>query len=393
MGGANQGLWKQLNIKCISKKETNKSKTKQSNKSNAYEVFTSFMHPSTNKRVWVFPDMPHLLKLLRNNFLDYGITFPDNTTIDKETVRNVIEDQELKLSPKLTHFHIDLRQSARQKVKYAAQLFSHHTACLMKLKYPNNKNVFNLFETTDKFFDVMNSRFTVDQSKKWHSAFGIDFVNQLQILNNMENMIKSIRFTSHGNWMPFQKGFLISIASIKGIFNDLKEYGVKYLITCRFNQDVLESFFSRIRSAGNGYKNPTPTEFKHRFHRILLGSELPLPNASNVSESENCSTKTPYLTSEIFLNFQNSTPTCATTNDVVVLDDDFTEIDFEPEILDYTRREALRYIAGYLAFKSKDSTLSENDSLENGWIEILTRGGLRIPNKDLMELVVAGNSL
>jgi hypothetical protein len=69
----------------------------------------------------------------------------------------------------------------------------------------------------------------------------------------------------------------------------------------------LEGFFSRIRAAGQGYGNPTPTEFKNRLRRILLGAELPLPNSANVTEieSEIKSVKNPYLTSEMFKSIRN----------------------------------------------------------------------------------------
>lgn len=32
----------------------------------------SFTHPSTDKRIYTFSDVPYLLKLIKNNYLDYG---------------------------------------------------------------------------------------------------------------------------------------------------------------------------------------------------------------------------------------------------------------------------------------------------------------------------------
>lgn len=49
MGSANMGLWKSLNISITN---------------------TSFPHPITNKNIYVFADVPNLIKLARNHLLD-----------------------------------------------------------------------------------------------------------------------------------------------------------------------------------------------------------------------------------------------------------------------------------------------------------------------------------
>jgi len=49
MGSANMGLWRTLNISITN---------------------TSFTHPITNQNIYVFADVPHLIKLARNHILD-----------------------------------------------------------------------------------------------------------------------------------------------------------------------------------------------------------------------------------------------------------------------------------------------------------------------------------
>lgn len=51
MGPTNQGLLKSISV--------------------SYEQ-PNFKHPITGQRVHVFADIPHLIKLCRNNYLDYG---------------------------------------------------------------------------------------------------------------------------------------------------------------------------------------------------------------------------------------------------------------------------------------------------------------------------------
>lgn len=49
MGSSNVGLWRNLDISITN---------------------TSFKHPITSKNVYVFADVPHIIKLARNHFLD-----------------------------------------------------------------------------------------------------------------------------------------------------------------------------------------------------------------------------------------------------------------------------------------------------------------------------------
>jgi len=49
MGATNMGLWRDLNISISN---------------------VSFLHPVTSKNIYVFADVPHLLKLARNHFID-----------------------------------------------------------------------------------------------------------------------------------------------------------------------------------------------------------------------------------------------------------------------------------------------------------------------------------
>jgi len=58
MGPTNIGLWKSLNITPSS---------------------PSFINPVTLKNIHVFADVPHLLKLIRNHFIDRGFIFSNNT--------------------------------------------------------------------------------------------------------------------------------------------------------------------------------------------------------------------------------------------------------------------------------------------------------------------------
>lgn len=60
------------------------------------------------------------------------------------------------------------------------------------------------------------------------------------------------------------------------------------MITYRLNQDLLENFFSFIRSIGCAYDHPTPLDFKYQLKRYILGkhSSNALSNKCNVQENK-----------------------------------------------------------------------------------------------------------
>lgn len=81
------------------------------------------------------------------------------------------------------------------------------------------------------------------------SAYGVDPDNQNKILHDVSRIIEGILVRSHNTLQPFQYGILSTNASIQGIYSYLQQNfnNINYLITRRFNQDILETFFSYIR--------------------------------------------------------------------------------------------------------------------------------------------------
>jgi len=112
MGPTNQRLWKNMNVS---------------------HHTPNFNLPKTGNRIYVFADVPHLLKLCRNNFIDNGFIIKHYTNkifIGLNTVNQLVEisKQELNLPYKLSNTHLNCTGPMRQKVKLAAQLFSKSVA-------------------------------------------------------------------------------------------------------------------------------------------------------------------------------------------------------------------------------------------------------------------------
>lgn len=108
LGGSNRGLLKALNITVV-------------------QPF--FKNPANpQKKIYVVADVPHLLKLVRNHFVDNG--FVVNS---KEINKNVIEElitrtndvSDLSIAFKISAENLNVKAAKRQKVTLAAKLFSH----------------------------------------------------------------------------------------------------------------------------------------------------------------------------------------------------------------------------------------------------------------------------
>lgn len=108
LGGGNRGLHKNLDI--------------------GYEK-PWFIGP-TNHKIHVFCDVPHLIKLIRNNFLDSGFLF-NGTEINKNIIFKLLDitsKSDLRITFNINKEMLNVTKEQRQKVKYATKLFSNNIA-------------------------------------------------------------------------------------------------------------------------------------------------------------------------------------------------------------------------------------------------------------------------
>ena len=258
MGGSNYSLLNQMKIS---------------------EEKNNFDNPvDPNRKIHVFADVPHLIKLIRNHFLDHGFHTADGQEAIKcDSVRDLIatDKGEMKLAHKLTSEHVFVAGFKRQKVSLAVQLLSDTVSkalCFLgekgEIKSDGWLLAAHFIKLVNDWFDIFNSCLRVDPSGK-RNAF-CKSETQMEVLSNMKTKIKSLRVNKR--FLPFQKGILISCQSLVSLFDALHvRFGVKYILTRRLNQDVVESFFSVMRQMGRCYDHPTPLSFQHRLKMYIMG--------------------------------------------------------------------------------------------------------------------------
>lgn len=211
MGGGNIGFWSKLNVR--------------------HDKPVFFLHPvDASLKVHVFADVPHLLKLLRNHFLDHGFTSA-GVKIDKTCLEKLLKatTSDLKICHKITRYHLDLKSTERQKVRPAAQLFSNTTSkaiewCGMKrfMEGTSWQKTAELLKLINNWFDLFNSQNKYG-THPGSNAFGINLENQIELLNHTNEYISSMRVGTHVKLIQFQKGILLSNASLISLYQYLKE--------------------------------------------------------------------------------------------------------------------------------------------------------------------------
>lgn len=250
---------------------------------NVTETKPTFETPGKNS-LFVFGDAPHLIKSLRNHFIDKGY-FVHGKHVGPEPLKRLVSSQriDIKIAHKLSEKHFPKESLKRQKVSLATQLFSNSVSAgirklaSMKLSPPmpsETEDTAIFLKLTNDWFDIFNSAVPVHDQRPTKKAFGFHdaYSEQLDILMKMkdttENTVK-IRTT---NSLPCQKGIIQSINALTGLLEYLRKIGsVYYICTRRLNQDILERFFGYVRAKGRLHDHPSPLEFLYRLRKCIMG--------------------------------------------------------------------------------------------------------------------------
>ena len=405
LGSSNLRLWKDFGIDPVAKK-------------------FSFKNPTAPDRdIFVFADVPHLIKLIRNNFLDSGFYLRDGSFVNDSCIREMMRASktEYGLAYKLNEMHVNLEGPQRQRVMYAVQLMS--KSCSSSLKYLGERGLLKsrcwketaeFIGLVDEWSDVLNSSHKFGE-KQSLNAFGINFDHQISVLNRMTEVITSMRVknpVSKGLY-KFQKGVILSSQSIVGLYRMLqRSFNLEYILTRNLNQDSLEHLFGCIRQMRGTYDHPNAVTFKYRLKHLLLGKDVTLlaqkPNTTAANfdclsnkaklekrENEVSCFDERQLASELYI-----TSLCFKDLDVG------PDVNYEYDNIDENLRdcvisvynpkkaihvvieeESLKYIGGYIVkkFNTKYPHLGHKASdcrptaMAKTWIDEVNRGGLYAP--------------
>lgn len=383
MGGSNQKLLSELGI--------------SANNSNVKSPVDE------NRRIWAFCDVPHMLKLLRNHLIDEGFQLCDGKTVKTDVFEKIISSQsnDLKYAHKVTPNHLLVKGPERQNVRMAAELLSGTMASAIGYLLENQEHAQHFVQTINDGFDVLNSRCPNDVNPI-KCAYGINFEEQEAALEKLQNLCSSMRAIGKKGLLPFQKGFLISIQSARGLFQDLKTEGYTYLMTSRCNQDVIESYFSQIRGLGRFYDHPLPTSVSQRIKSLLLSR-----NASSIIKPTNCSDDDSVTLSVDVFNTNNEgeendlNETETVTEPYLETEEELRAVcDDEQDVSEQLTKEdtdLIKMLAGYVSYRvSRQNIVStfvyghptKECTKQKDWLSTLSRGYLMNPTEEWLNMVL-----
>ncbi|KAL1495107.1 hypothetical protein ABEB36_010576 [Hypothenemus hampei] len=365
------------------------------------------VYTSKGEKVFVMWDACHMVKLVRNTFSDKRILFnPDKKPIQWELIEKLtaIQSSEgLTVATKVTQRHINYHND-KMKVKLAVQVLS--TSVCHGLMYCTRKNIPGFEDTnaTSQFcliindaFDMLNSRHRFSKSIYNHGIsadncmlfenkilFTIDYLSNLYDSTG-QRLIETNRKT----------GFLGLVIDLTNLLNLYEEYVVKskvlkYILSYKFSQDHLETFFGAIRRRGGWNNNPSAVQFKTAYKRLLVKHQI------TSSSSGNCG----ILDATSILHVGSGTT--FTTRDTIIPEENvysaFTSIAHDhayvngniDNISPYVE-DVLNYIAGFVVrsvskritcdFCRQHLATSETTS---ALINLKNRGGLIIPSPSVV---------
>lgn len=342
-----------------------------------------------NRKYFAFYDVPHLLKCIRNNFLNNRFV-GRNKLIKFSDIKSVYEIDNKSSTGrcllKLTNKHINPNAFEKMNVKLAAQLLSHSVACAIKvalrtgeLVSATGENTANFVDTINYLFDALNStRFT--SSNPYNRVLSDKNPQVLKAINEGYDLIQNLYKISNKGELyrpPSFDGFLQTINAVKMFYSEQQTEGKTFLFTGRLSQDPLENQFSIYRQKGGYNRNPTAKSFRMSF-KLNLVTNLMKPAATsnsgmNTDEDHNLLDLDGIYTSDLL----KSEPENVSDTDLLGTSssedsdgptlNNFSEFHFTLEAC------STIYFAGYLVKKCFDkfkcceclSSLESSDSIDN----------------------------
>jgi hypothetical protein len=284
MGPCNQALWKLFGITATRTIVVNK-----------------IPHPTDpDNFLYFLPDVPHVLKNIRNCFVQENHFFLSQEIVNKfELKSNVVSvkpvkglfifqaDDQLKISPKLTSKVLDPSSHFnKMNVSNATKFFDRRNSAAMRLLVEEeNRDVSNL--TVAWFIEVIALWFEYCSNRSRVMALSMEnpdkFNAAISHLNDVIDIFSSLKIGKAGSnkfpWKPIQRGVVLATTSLIEIANDcINNYDFNFVLTGRVSQDCLENLFSIIRSKK---PLPSPLDFVRSLKQVSISQFLNVPSTSN----------------------------------------------------------------------------------------------------------------
>lgn len=183
----------------------------------------------------------------------------------------------------------------KMKVKYTVHVLSSSVANAVEFleaegfeDFQNNSATVKFLRTTDRLFDILNSRNSFGKGLKTpivrkNIEYLRHVVNDTMYLFSLKTIGRLLHRTAR---KTFIYGLSIAAQSILDISTEIfkNNESFKYILSYKFSQDHLEILFSKIRGRHGFNNNPTSQQFTYAMKQILLYTDIKASINSNCFE-------------------------------------------------------------------------------------------------------------
>lgn len=245
---------------------------------------------NNTKKIPIFPDPCHMLKLVRNSFAEISpLMDSEGRTIDWKYIvelQNLQENEGLHLGNKMRKAHVYF-QKQKMKVRLATQLLSKSVAdaldfCRVELKLPEfqgSEGTAHFIRVLNDAFDILNSRKITDfgfkralskhnfQAVSEKAAICCNYLSSLKLPN-------SSLVVTHRRKLGFL-GLIVCLKNLSVLYrNFLENRTLQYIPMYKLNQDHVELFFSSLRSRLGYNNNPTVRQLQANYKQLLIHCQI-----------------------------------------------------------------------------------------------------------------------
>ena len=380
-----------------------------------------FLHPcDKDKKIYVFLDACHMMKLVRNTMSEWKILKDkDGNTIEWKFIQELHELQEkegLRLANKLRSLHVNWKP-AKMKVNLAAQTLSSSVAdaleyCEGKLHDMPQFNgcgpTVKFIRVFDRLFDVLNSRNPRANSFKAPiRKTNYEFVKKF--LDNACEYIKGLKGPDGRPILQSKRktgflGFLLCVKAVHGLAKDLvcgENPVLKYLLTYKMSQDHLELFFGAVRASGGWNDNPTAMQFRSAYKQLMMRHNITGGRGNCVPQDD----------TEMLSNVEDQNSGQSSTIEIedvtiarrydlelrpkpVANDHDYCDVPNLMELSEF-KSSAISYIAGYVVrmverkihcLKCLAALTTMKEKIPDLFVVWKSNGGLKLPSQGLLKI-------
>lgn len=265
------------------------------------------------EKIHFFYDSPYLLRNLTNTLLSYDMNVK-GAIVSWDHIKQFIEvdeRQKIRLEPRLTSTHVCGDDSSLIDETVASQVMSRsvaagiYTHCVMGMLPKDAVHTAEFIQQVDKLFLLLHNSHTLQVCEV--TGGGNSKSSHQTVISEATAYLASLEVCGPPDaWCQSVEGWLINLASLQAVCQELNIYKIKCLVTSQLSHDCLENLFTKLRDQYEKCGCLTAHNFLKGLRSIIINDLVEIPELDD-SKGENihfCDISTnwesefPYLSSD-----------------------------------------------------------------------------------------------